>query len=161
MRLEAIYHSPAAGERMRLITEVRLRQGSGLDGDRYAEGRGHWSAWPDRSGMAVTLIGVEDLEALRRETGIDLRDGRHRRNLEVSGGRLADLLGRRFRIGEAVLDGVRPCAPCRYLEGLTSAGAKAGLVRFGGGGLRAEVLVAGRVRVGDALEVLDESGGAG
>jgi MOSC domain-containing protein YiiM len=160
MRLEAIYGCFLAGAPMRLLNEVQMRQGSGLEGDRYAEDRGHWSAWPDRSGMAVTLIAVEDLEELHRATGLDLRGGRHRRNLEVSGGRLGDLLGRRFRVGEAVLRGVRPCAPCRYLDGLTYEGAKEGLRRFGGGGLRAEVLVSGRIRVGDAVVLLDE-GGAG
>ncbi|MDK2973362.1 MAG: hypothetical protein PWP23_3117 [Candidatus Sumerlaeota bacterium] len=138
-----------AGEAPELLTQANLLAPQGLEGDRYALGTGHWSDYPDRSGIAVTLVATEAIDAVLRETGIDLRGGRHRRNLEVSGGDVRALTGRCFRLGEAVLEGIRPCAPCRYLDSLAGPGAREALARLGAGGLRAEVRVGGIIRVGD------------
>lgn len=152
MPLQAIYRVAEAGAAPASLAEALLVTGRGLAGDRYAEGRGHWSKWPDRSGIALTIIDADQLEGLYVETGLDLRAGKHRRNLETRGVDLRALMGKRFRIGEAFLEGVRPCAPCQYLEYMAaSKGAKAALANYGGGGLRCEVLEGGLIRVGDAV----------
>jgi hypothetical protein len=51
--------------------------------------------------------------------------------------------------------GVRDCPPCAYLETLTRPGVRAALE--GGGGLRAEILGAGTVRVGDWIAEASEA----
>ena len=125
--------------------------GKGLEGDRYLLGRGSLSSWPG-PGRQMTLIEHEALEAVRREHGIDLGDGLARRNLVTQGVDLRDRNGQKFRIGAALFRAVQPCQPCAYLERKTRASAFAALK--GRGGLRAEVLEGGLIRVGDAVEFL-------
>jgi len=59
------------------------------------------------------------------------------------------LVGRDFQVGEVRLRGVRLCEPCSHLEGLTREGVLTGLVHRGG--LRADIISGGTIRVGDAI----------
>ncbi|HTU88805.1 MAG TPA: MOSC domain-containing protein [Gemmataceae bacterium] len=149
--LRGIWISPTARDPLVCVAEVRAVPCRGLEGDRYFFACGSFSRWPGK-GREVSLIAEEALEAVRAERGIDLREGRSRRNLVTSGIDLAHLQERTFRIGTAVFRGVRPCAPCEYLERLTEAGVFEALK--GRGGLRADVIEEGILHVGDAIEVL-------
>jgi hypothetical protein len=142
MHVVGLYTAAAAGEPMVGHAEVEVRPGLGIVGDRYALGRGYWSdpRWPDQE---LTLVEAEVAEAL----GVDA--AALRRNVVTRGGSLNALIGVRFRIGAVLLEGVRPCDPCRYLERFTRPGLARALA--GRGGLRARVLTAGRLRVGDAI----------
>jgi MOSC domain-containing protein YiiM len=62
---------------------------------------------------------------------------------------LNHLVGREFQIGAVRLRGTRLCEPCAYLEGLTQKGVLAGLIHLGG--LRAEIVTAGTIRVEDII----------
>lgn len=86
------------------------------------------------------------------EHGIDLSNGRSRRNIVTSGLKLEELQGRKFRIGTAVFRGERPCAPCQFLEGLTEPGVFEALKNRGG--WRADILTEGVIHVGDAIEIV-------
>jgi MOSC domain-containing protein YiiM len=154
--IHAIYIAPQAKQLLQPVLEVRAVPGQGLEGDRYFQGRGSLSRWPGAA-RQVSLIERETLEAVWRETGLDLGEGRSRRNLVTAGVRLNDLKGCTFRVGGAVLRGVGLCLPCGHLERLTSPGAFAALK--GRGGLRAEVLVEGVIRVNDPLEVCAAASG--
>jgi MOSC domain-containing protein YiiM len=147
--VRAIYVAAAVRAPMRPLTEVRAVVDRGLEGDRYFNGAGSFSRWPG-SGRAVTLIEAEAIEATRAQFGIDLSDGRSRRNVVTSGIRLAELNGRKFRVGTALFRGTRECAPCKHLERLTEPGVEAALK--GRGGLRAEILEGGVIRVGDVIQ---------
>ncbi len=144
-----IFIAAAARQPLQPVMAVRAMAGQGLEGDRYGRGRGSLSRWPG-PGRQVSLIEREALDAVLRETGIDLHQGRNRRNLVTEGVALSWLQGQKFRVGQAVLRGVGPCQPCGYLERLTDPGALAALK--GRGGLRAEVVVEGLICVGDAIE---------
>ncbi len=152
MQVVGLYTATAAGAPMIGHAEVEVQPGVGIVGDRYATGRGHWSdpRWPDQE---LTLVEAEVAAVLGMEAAA------LRRNVVTRDVRLHDLVGVRFRIGEVLLEGVRPCAPCRYLETLT----RPGLVRAltGRGGLRARILTAGRLRVGDPIAVLASPATAG
>ena len=110
-RVEAIWISPVRRQPLTAVSKVRAVPGLGLEGDRYFLGKGSFSRWPG-TGRAITLIEREVLDAVLGEHGIDLRDGRSRRNIETSGVGLVSLLDRTFRIGTAVFRGVRQCEPC-------------------------------------------------
>jgi MOSC domain-containing protein YiiM len=145
----SVYLAPAAGAATKSVAEVCVNGGRGLAGDRYHAGVGSFSRWPD-SGRAVTLIEQEAIDEILRETGIDLNAGQHRRNIVTGGIRLADLNGKKFQIGTAILRGARLAAPCRYLERLVGPGVFAAMK--GRGGLRADVVQEGVIHTGDAIE---------
>ena len=150
-RLVAIYTTTSGGEPMVARNDCHATVGAGLDGDRYATKSGKFSS-REGSGREVTLIAREAV-ARANEGGVVLNENETRRNLVTEGVDLEDLVGRTFTVGEAVLIGVRDCPPCAYLEGLTRPGVRAALE--GGGGLRADVVREGTVRVGDEIAVLD------
>jgi MOSC domain-containing protein YiiM len=147
----AIFVAPEAEATPLQINEVLTVLERGLEGDRYFFGRGSFSRWPGE-GRDLTLFETEAIDAILREHGIDLSEGRSRRNVETVGIDLNDLNGRRFRIGEAVLRGARLCAPCRHLERLVGPGTYDAML--GRGGLRANILEGGVIRVGDVIEPL-------
>ncbi|MBI5836700.1 MAG: MOSC domain-containing protein [Candidatus Eisenbacteria bacterium] len=131
--------------------EVTAVPGRGLEGDRYHAGVGTYSRKMEPA-REVTLVETEALDALEREYGYRLAPGASRRNIETRGVPLNHLVGREFRVGAARLRGIRLCEPCSHLAALTDARAHKGLVHRGG--LRAQVLEGGAIRVGDALEVV-------
>jgi MOSC domain-containing protein YiiM len=135
---------------MRTVPSVEALAGRGLRGDRYARGAGTFSD-PGGRGYDLTLVEAEALEELSA-VGVDLAPVDARRNLIVRGISLDGLIGQRFRVGEVECFGQRRCEPCAHLEKLTRPGVLRGLVHRGG--LRADVLSDGEIRVGDEVEAL-------
>ena len=86
------------------LAEARLIEGVGIEGDRYATGKGHYSKLP-RPDRQVTLIEIETVEAIVRDHRIALVPQETRRNLTTRGVPLNHLVGRRFRVGAVVLHG--------------------------------------------------------
>ena len=155
-RVVGIYIAPAAAAPVVSLRESEAIRGAGLAGDRYANRIGYYSndtRYPP-TGRHLTLIAAEDLEQLARDTGIVLNSGQHRRNIVTRGIDLSTLLGARFRIGEVGCIGIRPCPPCAHLEQLARQGVLRGLAHDGG--VRAEILSGGVMRVGDAVTLEDE-----
>jgi MOSC domain-containing protein YiiM len=151
-RLVGIHVAADAGAPMIARDDVRVVPGRGLEGDRYAAGIGHFSAVPaEGGGREVTLIAAEALAHLRDVAGLRLDPGETRRNLTTDGVDLDALVGRRFAIGEVELAGVRPCPPCGHLDAVTGRSLRHALQ--GIGGLRANVVTAGTLRVGDRVVV--------
>ena len=109
-----------------------------------------------RSGKrAVTLIQAEHLAVI----GACLGQGPVaaevlRRNLVVSGLNLSALKGRRLAVGGALLRITVVCAPCSRMEAALGPGGYSAM--RGHGGWCAEVLVPGRIAVGDAVRPLSE-----
>jgi MOSC domain-containing protein YiiM len=148
--VEAIHIAPSASAPMQPLAEVEAIVGAGLAGDRYLAGIGFYSGRPIEPGAReVTLIEAEVLDWLAAEHHVVLSTAEHRRNLTTRGVRLDDLLGRRFRVGEVVLEGVKECPPCEHLVALVDKPVLQPLVKRGG--LRARVLVGGVIRRGDAI----------
>ena len=141
--------APAASEGLVSLTEVETVAGKGLVGDRYFKGIGTYSNKPG-GGREITLIEHESLDAMKRDLKIELSPTQSRRNIVTIGVALNHLVGRQFRLGrEVVLQGVRLCEPCEHLENLTSRGVNDGLVHRGG--LRADIVRCGKIKVGDTI----------
>lgn len=126
--------------------------GRGLEGDRYFEQTGTYSNLPG-TGREVTLIESEAVVALAREYDIQLPPGLARRNIVTRAIALNHLVGKTFIIGAVALRGMRLCEPCLHLEKLAVNGAARGLIHRGG--LRAEIVTSGMIRVGDMIEIVD------
>jgi MOSC domain-containing protein YiiM len=142
--VESIFLAPARGETPVPVERVSALARRGLEGDRYFGPEGH--AEPAR---ALTLIGLEALEALAEETGIELARGASRRQVHTRGIDLNALVGKRFRVGEVECESIEVCEPCRHLESLTQSGVIKGLTHRGG--LNAALLADGEISVGDRV----------
>lgn len=142
-----IHIAEAARGLMVALPEARLIEGVGIEGDRYATGKGTYSPFPDI--REVTLIEVETLEALVRDHGIDLPASAHRRNLTVRNVPLNHLVGRRFRVGGVVLEGGRLNTPCKYLDLVTGLSVCDLLIHRSG--LNARIVQGGTIRPGDPV----------
>jgi len=151
-KVEGIFITDSAGQSMRPRDEVLAVAGRGLEGDRYSTRKGNYSERPG-GGRELTLIETEVLEALATERGIELDPRESRRNVATRGVRLNDLVGKRFRVGPLLCEGIRLCEPCTYLEGLTGKPINEPLVHRAG--LRADILEGGTLRVGDAVEAVN------
>jgi len=98
---------------------------------------------------SLTLIEAEAIEALKRDYNVELAPREARRNLVTRGIALNHLVGRDFQIGEVRAHGIRLCEPCDHLQRLTGRQLIKGLRHRGG--LRAQILTPGSIRVGDSL----------
>ena len=80
-----------------------------------------------------------------------------RRNVVTRGIDLNALVGRRFTIGDVECFGQRLCEPCAHLERLITAAGKPGVLRalIHKGGLRADLLSDGEIRVGSSIVAAD------
>jgi MOSC domain-containing protein YiiM len=149
----SIHIAPAGAAPVISVGEIQAIVGKGLAGDRYFLQTGTYSKTPG-SGRAVTLIEIEAIEALRREYQNDIDAAQARRNIVTRGVALNHLIDREFAVGEAVLRGTRLCDPCAHLGKLTVKGVVRGLIHRGG--LRANVVRGGTIRVGDVIGTASE-----
>jgi MOSC domain-containing protein YiiM len=139
--VERIHVVPLRGGDAEPVEEVRADAGRGLRGDCH-------HALPDSND--ITLIEGEALERLATEHGVSLEPGESRRNVTTRGLDLGTLIGRRFRVGEAICEGTERSEPCAKLTRLTGEpGVLRGLVHTG---LEAVIVEGGTIRVGDRVE---------
>ncbi|HEU4390897.1 MAG TPA: MOSC domain-containing protein [Blastocatellia bacterium] len=146
--VHSIHISTNAGAKLEPVREVRAVPGKGLEGDRYFNQGGTFSrkAGPDRE---LTLIELEAIDALKRDYKVEVEPGDARRNIVTAGVALNHLVGKDFSVGEVLLHGIRLCEPCQHLAELTSQETSRALVHRGG--LRAQILSEGFIRVGDEV----------
>ncbi|WFU43061.1 MOSC domain-containing protein [Bradyrhizobium sp. CB82] len=133
---------------MRAVSEVTLIAGKGIEGDRYLMKEGFYSPLR-KEGDQITLFEFETLIALRHELGIELGPEEHRRNVTVEGVPLNHLVGRRFWLGETMLEGTELVEPCGHVEKITGKTISRHLINRGG--LYCKILQGGLVRVGDPV----------
>lgn len=146
--VEAIFVGAEATAVPAPVAAAEALAGTGLAGDRYAAGTGTFSR-PGKSGQDLTLIEAEAVEALAAEAGIEIDPAESRRNVLTRGADLNSLVGRHFYVGEVECRGDRLCDPCSHLQRLTAPGVLAGLANRGG--LRADIIAGGTIRVGDPI----------
>lgn len=149
--VEAIVVAPEAEASTVQVDRAMARAGRGLEGDRYFDQRGTFSNACGR-GHDLTLIEAEVLDSVELPAG-RLAPEDARRNLVTRGIDLNALVGKPFRVGDVECFGQRLCEPCAHLERLTAAAGKSGTLPalIHKGGLRADVLSDGAIRVGDEI----------
>lgn len=146
----SIHITQEASQPIVSVGEAHAVPGRGLQGDRYFNQVGTYSTGERKPAQEVTLIEIETIEAVKRDYGIEIDPGESRRNIVTRGIPLNHLVGRDFHVGDVTLRGVRLCEPCEHVEQLTKPGVRRALIHRGG--LRAQVLTRGVIRVGDPLQ---------
>lgn len=155
-RIAAIFVAAEATAPMQPHDEIRVMAGRGLAGDRYAKSAGTWSesAEDHHPKRQVTFIESEAIVAVRRDTGIDLDASDTRRNIVTTGVALNHLVGREFEVGGIRFRGISLCEPCSHVEEVSGKPIRKPLVHRGG--LNAEALSDGLIRIGHVLQVGNE-----
>lgn len=148
-QLLAIYLTSTHGAPLQPVEGAEALAGGGLAGDRYAVPKHGEAVKPLNQ---LTLIESEALEAATRDYQLTLDPAQTRRNLLTAGVPLNHLVGREFTVGEVRLRGIELCEPCGHLEKLTLPGVQKAFKHRGG--LRAEIVAGGNLRVGDAIQVV-------
>lgn len=121
------------------VEQAIAEAGKGLVGDRYNSASGK---------RGVTLIQAEHLPVIAALAGhASVSPALLRRNVVVRGLPLIALAGRRFRIGEMLLEGTEACDPCARMEAALGPGGFNAM--RGHGGLCARIIEGGRFAVGD------------
>jgi hypothetical protein len=150
--VQALAIAPAAEAEMQLLEVARAVAGRGIDGDRYAARAGTFTPRGDqRPGYDLTLIAAEVLDELTA-AGVAIDFAATRRNVLTRGIDVNALVGRTFRIGDVVCEGLRLCEPCVHLDRLSGPGLLRPLIHRGG--LRVDVLTDGEVRVGAPIRTV-------
>jgi len=148
--VESIHVASVAEGPPQSVAQAVAIPGAGLEGDRYALKLGtFYKPAPDHE---LTLIEAEAIEALRRDYRVELAAGDSRRNIVTRNVPLNHLVGKEFAIGDVRVRGIRLCEPCDHLQRVTGKSVIKGLLHRGG--LRAQILTKGTIRVGDAVTLL-------
>ena len=153
-KLLFIHIASSASEKMQELSVAELVKDKGIKGDRYYKGTGKYSHIPDV--RDVTLIEKEVLDALEQnqpplqENSIILKPNEHRRNLTSVGVPLNYLVGKKFKVGEVILEGGRLNFPCKYLANLLKK--PLFLPLYNRSGLNCKVVKGGKIRINDIIE---------
>ena len=146
--VEHIHIARAKAAPMEAVDHIDVVKGVGVVGDRHALAPGEWDE--SHLGEELTLVEAESLENLARDHGIHLAPGDTRRTVTTRGISLNELVGRRFRVGEVVAEGVELCEPCSHLQGLLGKQILRPLAHRAG--IRAVLVQDGSIQVGDEVE---------
>jgi MOSC domain-containing protein YiiM len=122
---------------------VEARREAGLTGDHARPG--------PRNARQVTLIQWEHLAVVGALLGREITPADLRRNIAVAGINLFSFKGRRFRIGQALLETTGWCQPCARLEQRLGPGTFQAM--RGHGGITARVIEGGIIRLDDQVRV--------
>jgi len=145
--VDSIHIAPGAKAPTSAVVEAEAVPGAGLVGDRYFLKQGTF--FKPEPAFELTLIEAEAIEAAASEDQVKLAMGEARRNVVTRDVPLNHLVGREFMIGEVRVRGVRLCEPCSHLQSLMGQPVIKALRHRGG--LRAQILTGGVMRVGDVV----------
>ncbi len=138
-RVENLFVRPARVEAVRVLDTVTALMDVGLEGDHYQNPGGS---------RQVTLIQAEHLEVLASLLGLNkIAPELTRRNIVVRDINLLSLKGKRFQVGQALLEYSGECHPCSRMENNLGQGAYNAM--RGHGGITAKVVTGGIIKLGD------------
>ena len=128
------------------VREMECVAGRGIRGDRFYD-------YKDNYKGQITFFSHDVFEALSAAfPHVQKRVAVLRRNVIVSGVNLNSLIGEEFELQGIRFLGTAHCRPCYWLDQAYAPGAEAWLK--GNGGVRAQILTSGTLRVGAAELVL-------
>ena len=133
-------------EKINEIKEIEVFSGKGILGDR------HFHDNNDHKGQ-ITLIEKENIDYYNSKYKTKIPYVDFRRNIVTEGIELNNLIKKEMEIGKIKILPYELCRPCLHLEQMVNGKniVKEFLIK---GGLRCEVLVSGKVKIGDKIKIL-------
>ena len=127
-------------------SEIEVLSKKGILGDR------HFHDHKDHKGQ-ITLIEKENIDYYNNKYKSNISYTDFRRNIVTEGIELNSLLKKEIEIGTTKILPYELCKPCLHLEQMVSG---KGIIKefLRRGGLRCEVLVSGKVKIGDKIKIL-------
>ena len=133
-------------EKIDEISEIKVLSGKGILGDR------HFHDYKNHKGQ-ITLIEKENIDYYNNKYKSKIPYTDFRRNIVTEGIELNSLLKKEIEIGTTKILPYELCKPCLHLEQMLNS--KDIIKEFlRKGGLRCEVLVSGKVKIGDKIKIL-------
>ena len=128
------------------INEIEVLFKKGILGDR------HFNKHKDHKGQ-ITLIEKENIDYYNNKYKTKIPYIDFRRNIVTEGIELNSLVQKEIEIGNIKILPYQLCRPCSHLEQMVNS--KDIIKEFlKKGGLRCEVLVSGKVKIGDEIKIL-------
>ena len=134
------------GEKINEINEIEVLSGKGIMGDRHFHGSNNHKG-------QITLIEKENIDYYNNKYKTEISYIDFRRNIVTEGIELNNLNKKEIEIGTVKIFPYELCRPCLHLEKMVYG--KDIIKEFiRRGGLRCEVLVSGKVKIGDKIKIL-------
>ena len=128
-----------------------LEAGHGIKSDRYFRSQQSLEVGQEAARKEdITIISADELDAFNAKFELAIPFGEFRRNIVTRDIDLNALIGKRFRLGTAVCEGMELCEPCSKLARTVNRLVLPHLVHRAG--IRAAVIESGEVVPGDTIE---------
>ena len=129
------------------VDSIKVVLNKGILGDR------HYKDFNDPY-CQLSLIEAENIDYYNLKYGLNISYVNFRRNIVTKGVQLNDLVGKKFSIGNAKVEGIDLCRPCRHLtEVLNQSNIIKEFLRKGG--LRCQILSSSHIYVGDKIKIMN------
>ena len=134
-------------KKIKEVETIEVLANKGVVGDR------HFDEFNDPY-CQLSLIESENIDYYNLKYGLNISYIDFRRNIVTKGIKLNDLVGKKFKIGKAKVEGIDLCRPCKHLtESLNQKNVLKEFLRKGG--LRCQILSSTNINVGDKIKILD------
>ena len=128
------------------VESIEVLANKGVVGDR------HFDNYNDPY-CQLSLIESENIDEYNLKFGLNIPYLDFRRNIITKGIKLNDLVGKKLSIGNAEVEGIDLCRPCRHLTDMLD---QENILKefLRKGGLRCQILSSSKIKVGDTIKVL-------
>ena len=129
------------------VESIEVIKNKGVVGDR------HFKEFNDPY-CQLSLIESESIDYYNSKYGLSILYLDFRRNIVTKGIELNNMVGKKFLIGNAKVEGIYLCRPCRHLtETLNQDNIIKEFLRKGG--LRCQILSSSKINIGDKIKILE------
>ena len=135
------------GSKMLNVSSVEALSGKGLLNDRKFMNN-------NNNKSQLTLIEIENINYVNKILVSKIPAINFRRNIITQGVNLNDLNGKEFFVGPVKVKAHDLCRPCKYLQQLLNQKDLMKELLFKGG-LRCEILIDGKISIGDIIKIHD------
>ena len=154
-KVENIFITKTRREQPHEIEAAKLEAGKGIVGDRYHERALEFLAVGDQvPSNHISVISKEELAGFLERNNAEIDYADFRRNVLTSGIDLRELIGRQFKLGSALCQGIEDCDPCVFLAATVHRSVLPEMKEKAG--LRAIILEDGDLKIGDTITLLGD-----
>jgi MOSC domain-containing protein YiiM len=153
--VENIFITKTRREQPHEIEAAKLEAGKGIIGDRYHERALEFLAVGDQvPSNHISVISKEELAGFLERNNAEIDYADFRRNVLTSGIDLRELIGRQFKLGSALCQGIEDCDPCVFLAATVHRSVLPEMKEKAG--LRAIILEDGDLKIGDTITLIGD-----